>query len=277
MGRRYLSVLLVLVVLIISLFVANNMNKRKNIKIDSEEEYTDKIPILTFHRIVPDNIKKEVYENNQWVGSADVFDEMLNYLYINGYKTISTEEFYDWYTGKVEYDKKTVVITFDDGFYEDYYVVLPILKKYNFKATSFVVGSRIRETTEAYDEYKTYFLGLDVIKKVRNEYPNFEFQSHSYNLHYYTGNKKHRIKSLSYEQLEEDVEKNDEYNFTTMAYPYGDYNEDIQDILEKKGYLVAFSFGSPGYATRDSDRFAIPRIKINGYADINTLKKWLDY
>ena len=62
-----------------------------------------------------------------------------------------------------------------------------------------------------------------------------------------------------------------------MAYPYGDHNENIEKILEEKEYLVAFSFGNQDYATRDSKRFAIPRIKINGYADINTLKKWLDY
>ena len=39
------------------------------------------------------------------------------------------------------------MITIDDGYYEDYYLVLPIIKKYNFKVTSFVVGSRIKEKT----------------------------------------------------------------------------------------------------------------------------------
>lgn len=273
----YLSFFLILICFITIFIHINKIESDKKYNESDKNEVTDRIPVLTFHRIVPDDVKQKVYKNNQWVGSADVFDEMLKYLYDNGYKTISTKEFYDWYQGDIEYDKKTVLITFDDGFYEDYYVVLPFLKKYNFKATSFVVGSRINNITNEYDKYKTYFLGLDVIEKVRNEYPNFEFQSHSFNLHYYTGNGKHRIKSLSYDQLVQDVENNSKYNFYTMAYPYGDHNENIEKILEEKGYLVAFSFGNQDYATRDSKRFAIPRIKINGYADINTLKKWLDY
>ena len=131
--------------------------------------------------------------------------------------------------------------------------------------------------TRPYNKNKTAFIGLDVINKVREEYPNFEFQSHSYNMHYYTSNNKHRIKSMSYEELENDVLMNERFGFTSMAYPYGDFNKDIQTILEQKGYLVAFRFGPSNYATRDSDRFAIPRIKINGTATINNLIKWLDY
>lgn len=274
----YLLVILILIFVITFFVLIKNVEEPKYKKENnSKEEITDRIPVLTFHRIVPDDIKQKVYKNNQWVGSADVFDNMLKYLYDNGYKTISTEELYNWYKGDIEYDKKTVLITFDDGFYEDYYVVLPILKKYNFKATSFVVGSRISDITHEYDEYKTYFLGMDVINKVREEYPNFEFQSHSYNLHYYTGDGKHKIKSLNYDEIVEDINNNSKFKFTTMAYPYGDYNEYIEKALEEKGYLVAFSFGNQDYAKRDSDRFAIPRIKINGYTDIDTLKKWLDY
>jgi len=272
----YLSIFLILICLI-SIYIYIKADKSIEYSDNNKVGLTDRIPVLTFHRIVPDDIKQKVYKNNQWVGSAKVFDEMLKYLNDNGYKTISTVEFYDWYQGNIEYDKKTVLITFDDGFYEDYYVVLPILKKYNFKATSFVVGSRINDITHEYDKYKTYFLGLDVIEKVRREYPNFEFQSHSYNLHYYTGDGKHRIKSLSYEQIIQDVKNNEKYDFTTMAYPYGDHNKYIEQALEENGYLVAFSFGKQDYAKRSSEKFSIPRIKINGYADIDTLKKWLDY
>ena len=278
MKKKLIKTIISVIILIIGIFAFDLKNDQKSEAATKDDtEYTDKIPVLTFHRLVPDDVKKEVYPNNQWVGSVKVFEKMMDYLYNNGYKTISTEEFYEWYTGKVEYDKKTVVITFDDGFYEDYYLALPILQKYKFKATSFVVGSRIKDITRPYDKYKTAFIGMDVINKVRKEYPNFEFQSHSYNMHYYTKNKKHRIKSMSYEEIEHDVVLNEKYGFTTMAYPYGDFNKDIQEILERYNYLVAFRFGPSKYATRKSDRFAIPRIKINGYANLSTLKKWLDY
>ena len=62
-----------------------------------------------------------------------------------------------------------------------------------------------------------------------------------------------------------------------MAYPFGAYNDEIEEILENHGYLVAFKFGTQEYATRNSERYAIPRIKLNGNATIKTLKKWLNY
>lgn len=278
MMRRIFKFVFLCFVIYISFFMQTSNKSNSSEAVDiADVNITDRIPVLTFHRLVPDDVKKDVYKDNQWVGSVDVFAEMMQYLYVNGYKTISTEDFYYWYIGDREYDNKTVLITFDDGFYEDYYLALPILKKYNFKATSFVVGSRIKPITRVYDKYKTSFLGLDVIEKVREEYPNFEFQSHSFNMHYYTKNNKHRIKSMSYDELEADVVSNEKYEFTTMAYPYGDYNNSIKEILKKHNYLVAFKFGGSDYATREDDQYAIPRIKINGNATINTLIKWIEY
>ena len=206
---------------------------------------------------------------------------MIKYLYDNGYKTINIEELYKWYIGEVEYEKKSVMITIDDGFYEDYFLVYPIIKKYNYKATSFVVGNRIKNKTLSYNKYDTSFIGLDVINKVREEYPDFDFQSHSYNMHFYTmtksGKKNFRINSMSYEELKEDTLKNEKFSFTSMAYPYGVYNEEIKEILENYGYFISFIFGTEKYATRNNERFTIPRIKLNGEANIDTLKKWLKY
>ena len=239
------------------------------------------IPILTFHRLVPDDVKKQLFPKNQWIGSINIFEEMMKYLYDNGYKTISTEEFYKWYIGRVEYDKKTVLITIDDGNYEDYYLVYPIIKKYNFKVTSFVVGSRITKKTRLYNKYITSYLGLDIINKVRKEYPFFEFQSHSFNMHFMTmkneNRSQFRILNMTYEDLENDCLLNNKFNFTTIAYPFGSFNEKSKEVIKNHGYLVAFRFVPSKYATRNSDRYGIPRIKINGYATIDTLKDWLNY
>ena len=43
----------------------------------------------------------------------------MNYLYKKGYKTITIEEFYEWYKGIVEYYGKTCMITLDDGMFEE--------------------------------------------------------------------------------------------------------------------------------------------------------------
>ena len=180
--NKYLLFAIIISFIIVCIFSFSVNNKDKEVYADNE--YTTKIPVLTFHRIVSDEDKKKIYPHNQWVGSAKVFESMMKYLHDNGYETISTNDFYEWYIGNREYGKKTVLITFDDGFYEDYYIVYPILKKYNIKATTFVVGSRIHDTTDKYDPKKIRFMGMDAINDIRTNYPNFEIQSHTYNMHY---------------------------------------------------------------------------------------------
>lgn len=250
-----------------------------NIQADKKIEnlYTTKIPILTFHRIVPDDLKKERYTDNQWVQSVNDFEKMMRYLYVNNYKTISAQEFYEWYIGKREYDKKTIMITFDDGVYDEYYYAYPIIKKYNFKATSFLIGSNIKDKTESYDKDKYSYYGLDVINTIRDEYPNFDFQSHSYNMHYATDDGKYRIESMNINELEEDFALNKKFGFKFMAYPFGYYNENAIKAAKDQGYIMAFAFAPYGYATRNSNQYAIPRIKINGQATIEELRKWVEY
>ena len=201
---------------------------------------------------------------------------MMEYLFNNGYKTISTEEFYKWYKGEIDFYGKTVMITIDDGKYEAYYLVYPIIKKYNFKATSFIVGSRTKNKTKKYNKTEINFIGLDIVNKVRKEYPNFEFQSHSYNMHIKI-NKTAKIFLMNEKELEEDIINNKKFNFTCMAYPFGYYNEKIKYLLNKNNYSFAFTFGKSQFSSRNNDRFSIPRIKINSECDLNLLKKWLIY
>ena len=239
-----------------------------------------KIPVFAFHRLVPDDVKRDIYPDIEWVGSINIFEEMMKYIYQKGFKTINTEELYKWYMGEIEFNKKTLLITFDDGFYEDYYLVYPIIKKYNLKATSFVVGNYIQDKTNPYNKYNKSHIGMDAIDHIRKEYPDFEFQSHSFNMHFFSiknRTKRYRINTMTYKELQIDALKMKRIGFTTMAYPYGNFNKNVKEILKDMGYLMAFRFWPSQYASRNSDRFAIPRIKLNGDATIDTLKSWLNY
>ena len=264
--KKLLLISIIIIILIISfLFFKNNYQPK-----------SERIVALTFHKLVPDNIKKTKYQDNMWVGSIDDFSEMMEYLSENNYKTISSEELSMWLDNKIDLPKKTVMITFDDGFYEDYYLVYPILKKYNFKAISFVVGSRIEKTTLEYNENTTGFIGYDKIVEIRNDYPNFEIQSHSYDLHYYNSDKKHIIKKLTKEELLNDILSNSKYDFNVMAYPFGDYNNDIKELLKDNNYILAFRFTPSSYITKDSERYALPRVNMSD-KKLKDLKKWLNY
>ena len=87
---------------------------------------------------------------------------------------------------------------------------------------------------------------------------------------------KGRIYNMTYKELEDDILRNKKYGFIAMAYPYGHFTEEIMKVLKNNGYLISFRFGPSNYATRNTSRFAIPRIKINGNATLATLKNWLE-
>ena len=244
---------------------------------------TKKIPVLVFHRIVPDKVKKAKYPDDEWVASESVFADMMKYIYDNHYNVISIEEFNKWYDGKMEFPKKTIVITIDDGYLTDYAIAYPILKKYNFKFTSFIIGSKVQEKTidckytklKDYEKYPYARMGKDIIDKMHDEYPNWSFQGHSYDLHYM----KNGIAAINLktpDELKKDFKKlSKTFKFNILAYPYGAHNDNAKKILKKTGYTMAFRFGPPKYATRNDDRYAISRIKINSYMNVDDLAKWL--
>lgn len=198
----------------------------------------------------------------------------MDYLYRNNYKTISTKEFYKWYIGEIEFYGKTLMITFDDGQYEDYHLVYPIIKRYNMKATSFLIGNKINNLTKEYNKFEKNYIGIDVIHKMRKEYPNFEFQSHSYNMHLRI-NKTAKALLMNYKEIENDFKMNKKFNFSFMAYPYGEFNINIKYFLNKYNYTAAFSFGHSRCSIRKDEKFSIPRITLHDYANLNLFKKWL--
>lgn len=285
-----LCIIVLLIVLLIIFFgkvFLNNSSKKSNKmhnKITTKKNYNtdfedaDRIPIFTFHRIVSDKYKNERYKNYEWVASVDVFEKQIKYLYDNGYQTISMDEFYCWYQKKCKFPKKTVVLTFDDGDDDNYYLVLPILKKYNYKGVVFVIGSRTNLINlDGFDETKNNFLTYELMMKTKMLYPKLEFQSHTWDMQKVDENGKEHVLNMTEEDLKEDFDKQEHFGFKYLAYPYGVYTELEMKELEKRKYNLAFTFRKQGYATRDSNKYEIPRIKVNGFSDVDIIKKWLDY
>lgn len=286
----FLDIIKLLIIFLLMFLFINNSKKMTNKKIidqningeeKNDEEIVEKatkIPIFTFHRIVSDKLKNERFKNNEWAASIDVFESQIKYMYDNGYGTISMDEFYCWYRKKCEFPKKTVMITFDDGNADDYYLVMPVLKKYNFKATTFIVGSRTLDIDEnPYDENIRTFITKEIITKTKKIYPNLEYQSHTWDMHQVDSNKKERVLNLTEQQIKEDFDKQEQFHFKYLAYPYGIYNEKIIKQLKEHNYNLAFTFRTHDYATRESKQYEIPRIKINGFSDVEEIKKWLNY
>lgn len=262
----------------ITAYSHNGLSVRVPVRVVDNSKYADRIPVTCFHRVVSDSLKKSKYSNNEWVAAVSDFERQMKYLHENHYNTLSLDEFYDWHQRKRKLPARSVVLTFDDGDYEFYHIVYPILKKYNLKATAFIVGSRTGETTEEYkDEETCYYLGWDKINEMKKEYPNISFQSHSFNMHY--AHKQLAVYELSLAEIYEDFETNrlsgieNKNTYQYIAYPFGGFNDDIVYCAKKYKYKLAFDFGLGRMATRDDSIYHIPRTKINGQATMEDFIK----
>lgn len=223
-----------------------------------------KIPVLCYHNIATQDEKANYPEESDWTITTDNFKEHLDYLKNNNYKTLTMDEFYNWKIGNLNLPYKSVLITFDDGFLSNYEYAFKLLKEYNMNATVFVVGSFIDNSTtnEWNGNIKTY-MTKDILENLKNEYPNIEIYSHSYNLHYQGAINQNK------DVLMQDIENFDNFypNNDILCYPFGQYNDNIEDCLKESNYKMAFRYGpnKKDYkkASRNDNIYEIPRLNVS--------------
>lgn len=106
---------------------------------------TRAVPVLNYHQI---NDRDE----NSLTVHTDEFDEQMKYLSDNGYHTITPEEMMDAWENGTPLPEKPVILTFDDGYVDNYKNAYPILEKYNLKGTIFLISDFIG----TYPNYMTW-------------------------------------------------------------------------------------------------------------------------
>ena len=104
----------------------------------AKEDETDgrvPMPILMYHSVCESGGKQ-----SKFVVSSDAVEEDLKYITENGYTPISSADLIAYVNGDAELPQKPVMLTFDDGYYNNYCYVYPLLKKYNAKAVISIIG-----------------------------------------------------------------------------------------------------------------------------------------
>ena len=97
------------------------------------DEQSIQVPILMYHRLEESGAPGTVV-------SPEMFDSHMKALSEAGYTAISFEQLSDYMTGSAQPPERPVMITFDDGYMSVYDSAFPILRKYNMKATAFIIG-----------------------------------------------------------------------------------------------------------------------------------------
>ncbi len=92
------------------------------------------VPVIYYHSV---GLKNPAWKNNFLTLELSFFEDQLKYFkrYFN---VISLTEYYEIRNGERAPVKNGLVITFDDGYLDNWIWAFPLLKKYNLKATIFV-------------------------------------------------------------------------------------------------------------------------------------------
>ncbi len=174
-----------------------------------EEAYGKKIPILTYHG-VDDN----VWGNSSLFVRPGNFENQMQYLYENGYKTLFLSEI-----GQAAYYDKPVIITFDDGYLDMYTIAYPIMKARNIKSNMFIITDWLDGSV---------YMNPSMVKELSDS-GLVEIGSHTVS-HVH-------LNTLSYEEQEYQLKTSKEYlenligkEVNTIAYPYGQRNIDTLNI-----------------------------------------------
>lgn len=235
--------------ILLSIFV-NQMNCFAVGKDDTSANFpADGIPVLMYHSI------GSKYQCSICVSEKEFADQM-RWLYENGYNSLKLEEFYEALSGSGKLPEKPVLITFDDGFTDNYRVAWPILKQFGFNATFFIVTNQI----------DPYNLKWDDLKELVRE--GNSIGSHTLD-HRDLSMLNVRDQEREIRQSKEILEKNLGYEVKAFCFPYGKYNKTTLTLLPESGYKLAFTTQT-GKVCYGDDRYLLKRVHIWGGKPIST-------
>lgn len=220
-----------------------------------------KLPVIMYHSL----LKDEKLQNDYTV-SPTLFENDLKYLTENGYTTVVVKDLTDYVYGKKSLPEKCIMLTFDDGYYNNYYYALPLLEKYKCKAVISPIASVSEKFTETKDISVTYgHITFHDIKEMSDS-GYVEIQNHSYDMHSLKSRKGVSQKSGESDEtyksvLTEDVAKAQTLlenatgkKPTCFVYPFGAKNDLTEKLIKEMGFSCTLTCTEkPNIITKNPD------------------------
>jgi peptidoglycan/xylan/chitin deacetylase (PgdA/CDA1 family) len=211
-----------------------------------------------YHRITGEKPQSKL---KKLLVTPDRFARQMRYLHTHGYSTVTIDEFLSILKDGWDTSFKPAIITFDDGYKDNYTFAFPILKKYGFKGIIFLVTKYIGDSNlwdKAKGEPITPLLSWSEILEMK-EY-GIEFGSHGYT-HSNLTEISEMEQAFELEESKKVLEKGLNQEIKAFSYPFGFFNESILGITGRSGYSVAFTT-KPGKNNKGADLFRLKRIII---------------
>lgn len=190
-----------------------------------------------------------------WV-SEELFDEQLRWLLAHGYESVSLARVRRHLLKQATLPKRWVVITFDDGWRDNYTRAMPCLIRHGFTATIFVVAGRIR-TSPAFDRWDEY-LSEEELRAMHAA--GFEIGSHTWS--------HPRLTKLADDNVRDELMRSREHVARLLgappawlAYPYGAFSARVERLVREAGYEGAVSTIRDNRVRADQ-LYHLPRVMV---------------
>lgn len=207
------------------------------------------LPVIMYHSVLKDSKL-----SGKYVITPATLKKDIKYLKDNGYTFVGADELISYSEGLSSLPEKPVLLTFDDGCYNNYGYVKPILERYGAKAVMSVVGAYTDEYSESGIANMSY--GYMRWSEIYDLFlsSNVDVGNHSYNFHTNTNgrNGSQRKKGESAEHYKqifcEDTQKAQNAFMTKTGfapiiytYPFGSYSEETTELLKDMGFKISFT------------------------------------
>ena len=210
------------------------------------------LPVLMYHSI------STKYDRSICV-SAESFENQIKWMYDNGYHSINADQLFEAFEYDVPLPDKAVMITFDDGFGDNYKVAWPILQKYGFVATFFIVTDYVKPYSIDWEQLQDLVASGNSIG--------------SHTVHHYN------MASLNTYQQEKELRESKKaleeglgISIRTFCYPYGGYNKSTTSLVQQTGYSLCFTTNE-GRVFYNSDHLKLKRVHVCGGICLNDFIK----
>lgn len=211
----------------------------------SEEQVA--LPIIMYHSVVNDPKFAGDY-----VVTTDELESDIQYILSAGYTPIFCSEAADFVENGTALPESPIILSFDDGSYNNFYYVLPLLEKYKVKAVFAPVGKFVEESAgeESPSPIYSYMKGENLKSCVNSGL--VELANHTYSMHELEPRKgalrmdgenaqDYRRELWSDLSAEQKLLKECGQEPVTLAYPYGFLSDESEKYARELGFRVTLS------------------------------------
>jgi len=226
------------------------------------------LPVVMYHGLMRNEKRR-----NQYMINPEHFEEDLRYLTENGYQTIVVEDLLNYFNSGTALPPKPIMLTFDDGYYNNYTEAFPLLKKYGCKAVLSPIGIEGEKAQSDNNRSPDYSQCTWQELKEMSDSGMIELQNHTYDLHHIKegrqgADRKSGEDNEEYRKmLQNDLQKaNDIIAKKTgskpscFTCPFGAKNEEMLGVVKETGFSAMMDCEEKvNYLNEAEDLYAIHR------------------